>query len=194
MAVVAAVVVAVAEEAHVMDTKRRGSAMLELMIGLVTIVAIFAGLVQIVSLSGARHATHVEARRMAGRNAFDDDFGSGMGQLSDADYISDWDPGADERRHTHDDSASSGSPGAFSDDIVQYSSPDSAGWTIIQQAAGDRLSPLLGQPNPAALFGLVEGEAHANVELLPAVKSLIYHADSIEVESRVWMTWTRGIY
>jgi hypothetical protein len=192
-AVVAVVAVVAVEEAHVMDTKRRGSAMLELMIGLVTIIALFAGLVQIVSLSEARHATHVEARRLAGRYALRD-VGSGMGQLSDADYISDWDPGADGRRHTYDDSASGGSPWSFSDDIVQYSSPDSAGWTIIQQAAGDHLSPLLGQPNPAALFGLVEGEAHATVELLPAVKSLLYDADSIEVESRVWMTWTKGIY
>ena len=176
-----------------MDTKRQGSAMLELMIGLVTIVALFAGLVQIVSLSGARHATHVEARSMAGLNALDD-LGNGMGQLSDADYIADWDAGDDGRRHTYDDSASGGSPMSFSDDIVQSSSPDGAGWSIIQQAAGDRLSPLLGQPNPAALFGLVEGEANATVELLPAVKSLLYNADSIEVESRAWMTWTKGIY
>jgi len=192
VAVVVVAVVAV-EEAPNMDTKRHGSAMLELMIGLVTIIALFAGLVQIVSLSSARHATHSEARSIAGQNALDD-LGSGNGQLSGADYISDWDSGADGLRHTIDDSASDGDPVPFSTDIVQSSSPNGAGWSIIQQAAGDHLSPLLGQPNPAALFGLVEGEAQANVELLPAVKSLLYDADSIDVESRVWMTWTKGIY
>ena len=190
---VAGVAAAVAEEARNMDTERQGSAMLELMIGLVTIVALFAGLVQIVSLSSARHLTQGEARSMAGQNALDD-LGSGMGQLSDADFISDWDAGDDGRRHTHDDSFSGGNPMSFSDAIVQSSSPNGAGWSIIQQAAGDQLSPLLGQPNPAALFGLVEGEAQANVELLPAVKSLLFDADSIQVESHVWMTWTKGIY
>jgi hypothetical protein len=176
-----------------MDTKQHGAAMVELMIGLVAILAVFAGLIQMVSLSRARHDTQYAARSQAGEASFRD-LGGGIGQISDADYIRDWDSGSDGRRHTRDDSATGGDAFRFSDTILQQSSPDTAGWRIIAQAPGDRLSLLVGQPNPASLFGLIEAEEHETVKLLPAVQSLLYDAESIEVESRVWMTWTKGIY
>jgi len=102
--------------------------------------------------------------------------------------------GDDERRHTRDDYTTSGDTLGFDGAIVGASSPDNDGWHIIQQAPGDQLSMLHGTPNPSQLFGLVEGQAEEDVPLLPAVRSLLYDADSIDVESRVWMTWTRGIY
>ncbi|MBL7077046.1 MAG: hypothetical protein ISS31_06215 [Kiritimatiellae bacterium] len=175
-----------------MGTKRAqlGSAMIELIIGLVSIVALFAGLVQMVSISRARHDTQYEARSEAGAESLSD-----LGALlSDAEYIEDWDAGNDDRRHTRDDYAASGDSFAFNGAIVEMSSPDSDGWTIIEQAPGDQLSMLRSAPNPAQVFGLVEGTAEEDVPLLPAVQSLLYDADSIEIESRVWMTWTRGIY
>jgi len=164
--------------------------MIELIIGLVSIVALFAGLVQMVSLSRARHDTQYEARSEAGEDSLSD-----LDALfSDAEFIEDWDMGDDERRHTRDDRTGDGDSFGFNRAIVEASSPDSEGWQIIQQAPGDQISMLRGTPNPAQVFGLVEGKAEEDVSLLPAVRSLLYNADSIEVESRVWMTWTRGIY
>ena len=167
--------------------------MVELMVGLVSILAIFAGLMQMVSLSRARHDTQHEARSEAGEAALDP-FSSGVGQLSGAATIRDWDSGSDGLRHTRDDRSTGGDASRFSRDIVQPASPDPAGWAIIESAPGDQLSPLLDQHNPAALFGLIEATESETVPLLPAVRSLLYDADSIEVESRVWMTWTKGIY
>jgi hypothetical protein len=167
--------------------------MVELMVALVSIVALFAGLVQMVSLSSARHRTQYQARSEAGAASLDD-IGGGGAQLSDAEYIEDWETGNDERRHTRDDLTTSGDTFPFELQIVAPTSPDEAGWDIIEQAPGDQFSMLLGAFNPAPLFGIVEGEADEEVPLLPAVQSLLYDAESIEVESRVWMTWTRGIY
>jgi hypothetical protein len=164
--------------------------MIELIIGLVSIVALFAGLIQMVSISRARHDTQYEARSEAGENSLSDLYTL----FSDAEFIEDWDTGDDERRHTRDDSAAAGDSFGFNAAIVEASSPDEDGWTTIEEAPGDYLSMLRGAPNPAQLFGLVEGRAEEDVSLLPAVRSLLYDADSVEVESRVWMTWTRGIY
>ena len=170
--------------------RERGSAMIELIIGLVSIVALFAGLVQMVSISRARHDTQYEARSEAGEDSLSDL----TALFSDAEFIEDWDAGSDERRHTRDDHTTSGDTSGFNGAIVGASSPDSEGWEIIGQAPGDQFSMLGGAPNPAQLFGLVEGRAEEDVPLLPAVRSLLYNAENIEIESRVWMTWTRGIY
>ena len=50
----------------------RGSAMIELIVALVSIVALFAGLVQMVSISRARHDTQYEARSEAGEDSLSD--------------------------------------------------------------------------------------------------------------------------
>lgn len=167
--------------------------MVELMIGLVAVLACFAALVQFVSLNRAHHATLTAARRTAGELALRDT-GPGTGQISDADYIKDWSPGPDGKRHTRDDTHTTGNAGAFSDRIVGQSVADGSEWDVLQRAPGDAVSPLFGQPNPSALFGLVSAGDRETVPVLPAVRSLLYRADSIEVESEVWMTWTRGIY
>jgi hypothetical protein len=167
--------------------------MLELMAALVAVLALLAGLVQMVSLARARHDTRYEARSAAGEAALDAS-GSGMGQLSDAEYILDWDRGPDGLRHTRDDRSRPADAYRFSDAIVRRSSPDPEGWAIVRRLQSDPLSMLVDQPNPAALYGLIESDAREEVPLLPAVRRLLYDAESIEVESRVWMTWTKGIY
>ncbi len=167
--------------------------MLELIVALVSIVALFVGLVQMVSLSSARHRTQYQARSEAGAAALDDLSGGGA-QFADAEYIEAWETGEDGRRHTRDDTTTPGDTLAFDLQVVSATSPDEAGWQVIEQAPGDRLSMLRGAYNPAPLFGIIEGTAHEEVPLLPAVRSLLYDAESVDVESRVWMTWTRGIY
>jgi hypothetical protein len=53
---------------------------------------------------------------------------------------------------------------------------------------------MAGTPFPHLLFGLVEGRADDTVELWPVVRRLLYQADSVDIEGRVWLVWTKGIY
>jgi len=166
--------------------------MVEVIVGLVAILAIMSGLLQIAGLTRAHTAVLVEARREAGQAAL---LGLGSGPpLSAPHYIMDWQEGLDGKRLTRDDTFTMASSVPFDDGIVERAAPDPQGWELLHSVPEDALPRLHNHANPVSLFGLVRGHAEACVPLLPAVQHLLYAADTIEVESEVWMTWTRGIY
>ncbi|MDI6774938.1 MAG: hypothetical protein QME60_06040 [Verrucomicrobiota bacterium] len=172
---------------------RGGQALIEFMIGLVAVLALVAGLFQIASLVKSHTDTMVEARRQAGELA-NMELDQGVMLLSDADYIRDWEEGNDGKRHTRDDSFTTADDQAFAATFVGKAVPSPAGWDVLCQAPGDRLSAMNGAPNPTPYFGLVRGSSSINAPLFQAARGLFHQADSIEVRCDVWMTWTKGIY
>jgi len=176
-------------QAHLLPMDREGGqAIVELMVGLVAVVVLVAGLLQVASLSSAHTETMVEARRQAGERAMLD-----SESVFTPDYIRDWHEGPDTRRYTRDDTFTTANAADFQSTIVDKAA-DAAGWTVIDTVPGNRLTRIHGSGMPQTQFGLVRGYDSKTVDLLPAIQSLVYAADSIEVETEVWMTWTKGIY
>lgn len=163
--------------------------MIELIIGLVAVLVLVSGLLQVASLTKTHTDVMVEARRQAGRKAV-----NLFGGSESAEYIRDWEPGDDEKRYTRDDSFTDGSRGAFVGTIVDKAGRAQNDWDIIARTANKGVSELRAGSEPTETFGLVRGYESRDVELLPAVRSLLYRAHSIDVESEVWMTWCTGIY
>ena len=155
--------------------------MVEFMAGLVAILVILAGLIQIGQLTHARTRTMIAARMAAGQLAM-----APTRPMSEtALLISDWVPGPDQRRYTRDDMALVTSnavalPGKL------------AGW--VPNTPTNALATLGNSPNPAGDFFLVKGEASGEVPILPIIQRLVYAHSTLEVESDVWLVWTKGIY
>jgi hypothetical protein len=162
--------------------------MVELIVALVVILALAAGLLQVASLGRAHTEVMVDARREAGLLAMLE-----VIPLAAPDYIQDWDPGPDGKRLTRDDLPILGDDMAFDDVIVEKAAADDDAWAILSTVSNS-IPALRDHLDPVAVFGLVHGEESETVPLLPAVRSLLYQADSIDVRADVWMTRARGIY
>lgn len=175
--------------ATTIPTAKSGQAMLELMIGLVALMAIVAGLLQVASLTRARTDTMVEARAEAGRYSF-----GGLGLSERPQYIRNIDAGPDGRTYSYDDTRNLAGGGAFHDIIISKatSSPDQ--WSIMSDLRNTSFSELNNSGNPVSTFGLIKGSSSESIPLSSAVRSLLYRADSIDIKSDVWTTWTQGIY
>ncbi|MBU4365879.1 MAG: pilus assembly protein [Verrucomicrobia bacterium] len=164
----------------------RGQAMVEFMVGLVVMLVLLAGLIQIGQLTHARTRTMIAARAAAGLLAMNP-----TPPLSEtALLITDWVPGPDRRRHTHDDMA-----------LVTSNAVTLPGELVgqahlerVPAAPTNALSTLKDSPNPAGDFFLVKGEASASVPILPIIRRLVYAHPTLEVESTAWLVWTGGIY
>lgn len=170
---------------------RQGSAMTELVVSLVVLVSLTAGLVQIGTLTHLHTGVLVSARRRAGEAAFLD-LGSEAAPVPL--YIQDWTEGPDGRRHTRDDLPIQAASTDFADDVVSLAAPDTDAWELLDAVPASELQDLRLEGNPSAAFGLVRGSASRSTNLLPAVQSLLYAADSVTLESEVWMTRLGGLY
>jgi hypothetical protein len=170
-------------------SSRSGQAMVEVLVGLVALLVLIAGLLQVASLCSAQTKTMVEARHQAGELAMLD-----AEPISVPNYIQDWQEGPDGKRYTKDDVFTTAAAATLQDTIVSKASPDSFGWTIIDGVPKNRLSRIHKSGMPQTELGFVKGSDSTNVDLLPIIQKLVYKADSIKVDSEVWMTWTKGIY
>ena len=172
---------------------RSGQALVELLVGLVVILVLVAGLLQVASLTNTESDVMADARAEAGELAMMD-VDSSIDLVYGTDYIHDWQPGSDTTRYTPDDVWSQGNPAGFENQIVNRASPTPAGWDIIDAVPDNRFTRLRKSGDPISCFGLVKGHEKKSVEVIPAVRELLYRADTIQVESEVWMTSTKGIY
>lgn len=169
---------------------RQGQALVEFVVGLVAVLALLAGLLQLASLGTAWIEAHAEARTAAARRAILDAAPGGAVPR----YLRDWEPGPDRRRHTRDDVALTGNPVPFQSVVVGAAVSGPHHREILERVPRDRITALYDGPAPASLFGLVSGTGTRDVPTLPAVRSLLYRADRIALQETVWMTRTGGIY
>ena len=165
-----------------------GQAMIEFTIALVAILAVIAGTLLLNKMEWTHTRTMTAARATAGALALDIVY---QGAL-DAKFISDWDPGADKVRYTHDDEAIlDGTAISLVDNIIA-----NAGLDAVSPLPPNAITRLQTSPTPLNEFYLVKGGENMAVDLtaIPAVRHLISGEPSITVESEAWLTWTEGIY
>mgnify|MGYP001587526695 CR=1 FL=1 len=162
-----------------------GQAMVEFVVAIVAIIVLAAGLLQFAHLSAAHTVTAYEARREAGAYAL-----MATAPFSSPDYILDRTVGADGAAYSRDDGHIGALPGIFSAQVVDFADPAALG----SRLPGNAISGLYGDPFPHLEFGMTHGSATKHVPLLPVIRSLVYKAPEIELESEVWMIWTHGIY
>jgi hypothetical protein len=172
-------------------SKRHGQAAVEFLIGLVALLALIAGLIQVISLSTARTNTMVAARREAGKAAI----APSTGYLVPPEYRTTLYAGADGKRYTADDWADvSADREARFKNVIVAPSAQSADWAFIDSRPDNYISILNQSAAPVQEFGLVSGSSDTKTNLLPAVRHLLYAAPSITVKSTVWMAKTKDIY
>ncbi len=163
--------------------------MIEVMVGLVTLIVLIAGLLQVASLTRARTDAMASARAKAATRALE------ISPFSEfPDYIHEISAGPDGRTYSHDDEANYADPELFDATIVNRAVSNSSEWAVLEAVPTNPFADLHGSLSPASAFGLLKGDASEPVTLIPAVRSLLYRADEIDVECEVWMTWTQGIY
>ena len=170
-------------------THRDGQALIEFIVGLVAILALTAGLLQLTTLANAQRDTLSDARQEAGQHAF-----LLTGPLEAPRYIETWSPGPDDRTFSRDDVARETSQLPFQRQVVDRLGSSPADWTVMDTIPDNPMADLRTTPEPVDAFGLVVGSAHRNVTLLPAVRHLLFSADAIDVESKVWMTECSNFY
>lgn len=169
--------------------KCAGQAMVEIVVGLLAMVVLIAGLLQISSLTRAQTDAMAAARQEVGTLLFGEHPVSAL-----PDYIAAIGPGPDNRSYSYDDTSTSADPAAFQHVIMDQAVHDPADWDVLDTVPDNAFSALHDAAAPVNEFGLLKGDASETVSLIPAVRGLLYRADEIEVECDVWMTWTRGIY
>ncbi len=161
--------------------------MVELAVGLVVILILFAGLIQIGRLSRARTRTMIEARERAGRNAMDEGFSGSGGSW----YILGWGAGPDGKAYTADDLMFPITNAAgLIEDVESMAQADELEYLV----PGNPLSGMGESTGATNVFYLVYGEGQASVPTFPVIRSLIYRRSAISTESRAWLVWTQEIY
>ena len=170
-----------------------GQAIVEFIVGLVAVLALLAGLIQVASLTATHTDTMIQARRLAGEES-QRQLGLGEDLVTDPDYIRDWREGPDNKKHTRDDESTAADPDRLDETILSRSVPDDSGWEIMSRTPHNRIRRLHSLENPVTLFGLVHGHDAKPVTLIPAARHLFYDAETVNVECDVWMTWNHGIY
>ncbi|MDA1044392.1 MAG: hypothetical protein O3C57_04125, partial [Verrucomicrobia bacterium] len=168
---------------------RSGQAMIEFIVSLVAFLALFAGLLQIMTLSMTHSEVMDNARRQAGERAL-----SRSVFFDTPDYIHEWEAGDDERRYSVDDESSDANEADFLMTIVDKAGASRSDWLVLDLVRDNEVSILRYSPSTATRLGLVQGIDSEPVPLLPAVKHLLYDADEIIVKSEIWMPRTTGIY
>lgn len=169
-------------------TTGTGSALIEFAIGMIPMMVLVMGLLQIITLARARMDTLREARSQAGMLST-----LGVDSRTTTDFIQDWDTGADEHHMTADDRSSFADSSRFIRSVVDRSVVDSSDWDIIGEVPASPLYTLHHSGVAASSLNLVQGSDERSVDVLPAVRLLFDSQDSIDVQSSARMSWTKGL-
>ncbi len=172
-----------------MATDSKGQSLIELMVGLVALIVLIAGIVQVAGLTRIQTDALVEARREVGNRVFLD---APVSELPD--FIEDITAGQDQRTYSSDDVRTSADPTAFRSTIAARAAGGASEWSVLNSLPSSPFSDLYNASTPVTEFGLLQGDASASVATIPAVQSLLYDSPEIEINCEVWMTWTKGIY
>lgn len=163
--------------------------MVELMVGMVSLLVLVAVIAQLAIFVRAGHETAVRAREQAGELALADSWISAT-----ATYIGEIGYGPDAKPYTRDDEFRAADSSAYYSRILDPTATDPTDWNVLDAIPGNAFSDLHASQNPISIFGLLRGQESETVELLPAVRNLLYREDSIQIEETVWMPWTKGVY
>jgi hypothetical protein len=188
-----------------------GQAVVEFVVGLVVLLALLAGLLELTSVTKKHTDLMVEARKDAGSHALWD-LAPAYPAGEAPEYIKDWyvgpagnDPDGDgipgdEKRYTPDDVFDRATAAEFSSRIVERAAAGAGDWAILDQIRNQPISGLRGSAAPSTLFGLVSGQANEDIDLTAPeyalIRKLLFRPadNTLHLSSEVWMTWTKGLY
>lgn len=178
------------------DRLLNGQAIIELCVCMVAIIVLISAMIQFSSLTKAQTDTMVASRAMAGEQAM-----SEGPTLPAPEFIYDWNETtytvqnkAYKVRYGADDTPVPGNSDPLHSMIVEETVSDAAEWSIVEERPNYMYDLHSSDFGPGTLFGMVNGSASTNINLISAFQKLVYSKDSIDIESEVWMTWTKGIY
>lgn len=165
---------------------RSGQALVEMIVGLVALLVIFAGLLQIARLGDEQTKVMLNARERSGSLAMGNSFFS---DAPGAQFINDWRPGPDGKKHSVDDEIVAGSPTAATRAIVDPSKPNDLDTFV----PGNEVSKLNSQSILAG-FNICQGrDKSPNITLDPLIQHLIYGATSIRLQGDAFLVWSKNI-
>ncbi len=175
-----------AQPASRLGIDRSGQAMVELAVGLVIIMVLIGGLIQIGRLSNAHTRTMIQARAMAARAALAATQPQPAGR-----YIYSWIAGPDGQPYTRDDIP-----------VLATNAPEAPRAIDLaaqpQQLAGfvpgNAPASWLARPQQIDEFYLVQGHNQEVCPTLSIIRALIADQEAINVESEAWLVWTKGLY
>ncbi|TAN38328.1 MAG: hypothetical protein EPN23_02720 [Verrucomicrobia bacterium] len=161
---------------------RAGQATAELVVGLLALLVVFMGMLQIQSLARAHTQTLLAARQQAGQDALASPYVLRNATLR---WISDWQAGTDKIIYSRDDTARLGNSGAANDGIIVPANPSALNTYV----PGNELSAA-STATLAELF-LTHGQSISQpIDLFPIIRNLVYGATAIQFQSDAWLTWT----
>ena len=163
---------------------RSGQAIAELVAGLIALVVIFMGMLQIQYLAHAHTKALNDARAQAGQDAMQTPY---LLRYTVPTWIADWTTGKDKIIYSQDDQSTPGNPGVVTEGIVAHARPSD----LSTYAPGNEIS---GASTTATLIDglmLTHGrEKSPPVETFPIIRHAVYGADSITMQGDAWLTWT----
>jgi hypothetical protein len=163
---------------------RSGQAIAEFVVGLIALVVLFMGMLQIQYLAHAHTLALNEARSQAGQDAMQTPY---ILRYNVPRWIGDWNTGRDNVIYSQDDAVQQGNPGSVTVGIVSHAHPTD----LSTYAPGNELSAAA---NTASLLDglmLTHGrERSPPVTMFPIIRSVVYDADSITMQGDAWLTWT----
>lgn len=165
----------------------RGQALIETVVALVALLAVFAALIQLSRLGRARTEALADARAEAGQHALYDDYTLPVPAPA---FIYNWEVGDDGRSHSADDTAQESLSAAVDTGLLAPLHPEA----LAARLPGNALSDLQGRRPVVDAFDFVHGQVRSErMELLPVVRRLLYDADDIQITADAWLTWTQEV-
>lgn len=158
-----------------------------MVVGLVALLLVFVGLLQIGRLALSHTRAVMEARERADQYAVDPAYHY---HTTPPLYIQDWQPGADGVRYSMDDRPMNGPSDEIRTDVLSLAHPN--------QVAGYIGSTVLQDVEASArvvdAFRFVRGHANSEaIPIYPLLRHLVVSDESIRMEHTVWMPWTAGV-
>ena len=174
-----------AQQGLAAQRQRSGQAIVEFVVGLIAIVVLFMGMLQLQRLAREHTRTLSQARAQAGQDAL---AGAYIARGAAPKFIRDWQAGRDQARYSQDDVAQLDNPGAMSVGIVQHARPDD----LAVYAPNNAVSAAAAAGGVLADFFFVHGRDHSpEIPLYPIIRSIVYGTDAIQMQANAWLTWTR---
>ena len=162
---------------------RSGQAIAELAVGLIALLVVFMGMLQIQRLAHNHTQTLMAARAQAGQDALNSPY---IQRNNGPSWIANWSAGADNIPYTQDDTIQAGSPAATMAGIVARANP-AALQTLVPDNA---LSAAASSSTLMNEFCLTHGQSTTNADIFPLIQAWVYRTDSIQLQGNAWLTWT----
>lgn len=165
--------------------------MIEFLIGLVGVAVLISMLVQISVISYEHTAMVIEAR-----NEMASTLASGAFPSYDADYLSGWDAGADNKNYTQDDSPELGNAGGFTDGMATAMDLSSLQARLESPFPGDQYLTFNDSTagGVSEAFGIFRVNKRTDaIEILPAVRRLVADIEMLVIEHEIYMPSTGNL-